>query len=448
MASTRKSPPARHSTTLDARVETALRGHLSRGARLVAGLSGGIDSVVLLHSLESAAKKIGCELAALHVNHQINPAARTWVRSCQAYCRTLGVPLTVVNVKVPRAASLEAAAREVRYAAFRAVPADCVVLAHNLDDQAETLLLQLFRGTGVKGASAMPVFSAGKGVAILRPLLGTSRAEIAAYAEAHQLRWVEDDSNANCDFDRNFLRHRVLPVIAERFPAYRTTLARASRNFADAALLLDELAQIDADGTSARLKLAALRALGKPRARNAVRHFLATHGVMMPSESRLNECVRQARDARGGRFAVNLGRHELRGHGGELHVVSVAASPAADFRAEWRGEPRLELTGLGATLVMKKARGKGISLKKLMAAPITIRLRQGGERLRLHAEGPRRSLKNLMQEARLPPWLRGRLPLLFCGDALVFVPEIGVAAEFRAQGREAGIEPSLLPCEP
>ncbi len=441
--------------TLDARVESALRTHVLPGARVVAGLSGGIDSVVLLHALKSAAMKARCELAALHVNHQINPAAGKWARSCQAYCRKLGVPLTIVKVKVPRAASVEAAAREVRYAAFSAVPADCVVLAHNLDDQVETLLLQLLRGTGVKGASGMPVLrEATRGVrspgtrqhappAILRPLLDVSRTEILAYARAHQLKWVEDDSNENCDFDRNFLRHRVLPVIAKRYPAYRTTLARASRNFAEAAVLLDELARIDAGADSGGLRLATLRSLSAPRARNAVRHFLAAHGVMMPNELRLDECVRQARDARGGRFAVNLGRYELRGHAGELHVVAVAAPPAADLRVEWKGEPRLELTGLGATLVMKEVRGKGISLKKLLAAPVTVRLRQGGERLRPHPAGPRRSLKNLLQEARLQPWLRGRLPLLFCGESLVFVPGIGVAAEFGARGREAGVEPSL-----
>jgi len=153
MASTRKSPP---SNTLRARVAAALGRHVRRGDRLVAGVSGGIDSVVMLDLLRRAATRMGFELAALHVNHQINPAAAKWARFCRDYCRQLGVPLTVVKVNVPREASLEAAARKARYAAFAALPADFIVLAHNLDDQAETMLLQLLRGAGVKGLSAMP----------------------------------------------------------------------------------------------------------------------------------------------------------------------------------------------------------------------------------------------------------------------------------------------------
>ncbi len=425
-----------------------MRIHVPRGSRVIAGLSGGIDSVVLLHALKAAAAKNRYELAALHVNHQINPKAGRWARSCREYCRGLDVPLTVVKVKVSRGASLEAAAREVRYAAFAAVPADFVVLAHNLDDQAETLLLQLLRGTGVKGASAMPVLKVQKGAAILRPLLETTRAEIEAYAAARKLKWVEDDSNDDCGFDRNFMRHRVLPVIAERYPAYRTTLARASRNFADAANLLGELAQIDLDGNPDGLKLATLRSLSEARARNVLRYFLATRGAPMPSELRLDECVRQARESRGGRFAVNLGRYELRGYGGEAHLVAKSAAPAADFCLPWHGEARLALPELGATLVMKKSRGRGISVEKLLAGPVTVRLRTGGERLRPHPRRPRRSLKNLLQEAHLPPWLRGRLPLLYSGESLVFVPGIGVDADFGASGQEPAINPSLEPYSP
>ena len=234
---------------------------MRRGDRLVAGLSGGIDSVVMLDLLRRAAAKMRFELAALHVNHQINPAAAKWARFCGAYCRQLGIGLTVVKVNVPREASLEAAARNARYAAFARLPADFVALAHNLDDQAETVLLQLLRGAGVKGVSAMPALGLRiedwglrkisspltvetlhprSHPSILRPLLDITRAEIEAYARARKLRWVEDDSNADTGFDRNFMRHRLLPVIAERYPAYRKTLARASRNFAEAAVLLDD----------------------------------------------------------------------------------------------------------------------------------------------------------------------------------------------------------------
>jgi tRNA(Ile)-lysidine synthase len=453
-----------------AQVCATLQRHVARGDRLVAGLSGGIDSVVLLHLLRGAAVKSRIELAALHVNHQINPAAAGWARFCRAYCKQLGVALTVVKVNVAREASLEAAARRARYAAFAALPADFVALAHNLDDQAETVLLQLLRGAGVKGVSAMPVVRGeDRGLrteinsksksrlvlspqssvlkpGILRPLLDVPRSEIEVYARKYKLEWIEDDSNADVDFDRNFMRHRVLPIVAERFPAYRKTLARASRNFAEAADLLDELARTDAAVDGDALNIVKLRALSVARAKNAIRYFLATHGVIMPSETRLTECVRQIRQARASGMAIDLGAHELRRYGDELRVVvkATVTSPL-EFCAAWRGERRVSMPELGATLVMKKARGRGISLEKLQAAPVTVRLRQGGEKLRPDARRPRRSLKNLLQEARLAPWLRRRLPLLFSGEELVYVPGIGIDCAFMAGHNEPSIEPGWEP---
>ena len=460
MASTRKLPPSK---ALLERVSAVLGRHVCRGDRLVAGLSGGIDSVVMLDLLRRAAAKMRFEIAALHVNHQINPAAAKWARFCGAYCRQLGIGLTVVKVNVPREASLEAAARNARYAVFARLPADFVALAHNLDDQAETVLLQLLRGAGVKGLSAMPVLrgdARGQGKeekkrhvlhasplapSILRPLLDITRAEIEAYARARKLRWVEDDSNANTGFDRNFMRHRLLPVIAERYPAYRKTLARASRNFAEAAVLLDELASIDMPNAAAHLKITDLRALTTARAKNALRYFLGTHSVTMPNETRLAECVRQVQEPRATGIAIDLGAHELRRFGSELRVVPKTPVPSADFRRQWQGEARLALPELGATLLMKKSRGSGLSLAKLQTAAVTVRLRTGGERLRPDAKRPRRSLKNLLQEARLPPWLRARLPLLYCGDTLVYVPGIGIDTAFGARSGEPAVEPQWQP---
>ena len=460
MASTRKLPPSK---ALLERVSAVLGRHVCRGDRLVAGLSGGIDSVVMLDLLRRAAAKMRFEIAALHVNHQINPAAAKWARFCGAYCRQLGIGLTVVKVNVPRESSLEAAARNARYAVFARLPADFVALAHNLDDQAETVLLQLLRGAGVKGLSAMPVLrgdARGQGKeekkrhvlhasplapSILRPLLDITRAEIEAYARARKLRWVEDDSNANTGFDRNFMRHRLLPVIAERYPAYRKTLARASRNFAEAAVLLDELASIDMPNAAAHLKITDLRALTTARAKNALRYFLGSHGVTMPNETRLAECVRQVQEPRATGIAIDLGAHELRRFGSELRVVPKTPVPSADFRRQWQGEARLALPELGATLLMKKSRGSGLSLAKLQTAAVTVRLRTGGERLRPDAKRPRRSLKNLLREARLPPWLRARLPLLYCGDTLVYVPGVGIDTAFRAHSGEPAVEPQWQP---
>ena len=211
-----------------------------------------------------------------------------------------------------------------------------------------------------------------------------------------------------------------MPVIAQRYPSYRKTLLRASRNFAEAAQLLDELAAADAQSlTASGLSIAALRRLSTPRAKNVIRYFLAAQGITMPNAARLDECVRQLLPQRATRATIDLGDHELRRYANELRVVAKIMTPPRDFCRTWRGESRLRLPELGGTLVLKKSRGAGISLDKLTAQPVTVRLRQGGERIQPHPQRPRRSLKNLLQEARVPPWLRDRLPLLFCGDELL-----------------------------
>jgi tRNA(Ile)-lysidine synthase len=446
MASTRKSPT---SSDLPAHVTAVLKQHVKSGGRLLVGLSGGVDSVVLLDLLRRLSKRLRLKLAALHVNHQINPAAGRWAAFCRSLCRRRRVALTVVRVKVPYRSSLEAGARAARYRAFAAQPSDFIVLAHNLDDQAETVFLQLLRGAGVKGLSAMPELREVRGdkgeAKILRPLLEVPRSEIEAYARQRKLKWIEDDSNADLGFDRNFLRHRVLPVIAERYPSYRRTLLRASRNLAEAAQLLDELAAADATRTTTGLGIAALRRLSTPRAKNVMRYFLAAQGITMPNAARLDECVRQLLPQRATHATIDLGDHELRRYADELRVVVKNMTPPRDFCRTWRGESRLDLPELGGTLVLKKSRGAGISLGQLTGQPLTVRLRQGGERIQPHPERPRRSLKHLLQESRVPPWLRDRLPLLYCGDELAWVAGIGVGCRFRAGPREASVLPLWLP---
>ena len=459
MASSRKSP---RSSALTAHVTAVLKQHVTSGDRLVAGLSGGVDSVVLLDLLRRLSKKLRFELAALHVNHQINPGAGRWAAFCRAICRQHGIALTVVRVTVPRGNSLEAAARAARYRGFAALPAQFVALAHSLDDQAETVLLQMLRGAGVKGLIAMPIVREQRSErradencltphtsrltpAILRPLLEIPRSVIEAYARSRKLKWVEDDSNADLAFDRNFLRHEVLPVIARRYPSYRKTLLRASRNLAEAAQLLDELAAADAQLTAGGLKVSGLRRLSAPRAKNVLRYFLAAQGVTMPNAARLDECVRQLLSPRAVRATVELGDHELRRYADELRVVAKSTPPPHDFRQAWRGESRLRLPELGGTLVLKKGHGAGISLDRLAAQPVTVRLRQGGERIQPHPRRPRRSLKNLLQETRVPPWLRDRLPLLFCGDELAWAAGIGVGCRFQAKPGEASVQPLWLP---
>jgi len=410
-----------------------------------------VDSVVLLDILARVARKLRCRLSALHVNHQLSPNARRWEAFCGRLCRARRIPFRSVKVDVQRGDSIEAAARAARYAVFARQECEYIVLAHHRDDQVETLLLQLLRGAGVKGLAAMPLLriqDPGSRIpdpGILRPLLDVTREEILEYARDRGLEWVEDESNQDMYFLRNFVRHEVLPVIARRFPAYRATLARAAGHLAEAARVLDELASADAAGELAdgTLSIAALRRLPPARGRNLLRYFLASRGVTMPGTERLDEALRQALTAKqDARVLVELGDFTLRRHAGRLHLVRARGVPPAHYEKLWRGEKKMALPELGGVLTLARATGSGISLSRLGGGVVTIRLRRGGERLQPNCRRPRRSLKNLLQEARMPPWQREYIPLIFCGGKLVWAARIGVDCAFQAAAGEAAVEPT------
>ena len=448
-----------------ARVAAQLKSIVKPADRLLVGFSGGVDSVVLLDSLARLRRPLRFRLAALHVNHQLSPDAGRWAAFCKTFCRERGVRFKSVKVRVARGDSMEAAARSARYAAYAREPADYVVLAQHQDDQAETVLLQLLRGAGVKGLAAMPpirkakvesrksevessVVSHQSSPSILRPLLDATRAEILEYAKRRGLKWVEDESNANTYFQRNFLRHEVLPVIARRFPGYRGTLARSAQHLAEASRVLDEVAAADAAGhmDEGTLAVEALRRLPAARAKNLLRHFLSRRGVSMPGAERLDEALRQALTAKeDARVLVGVGDFELRRFEGRLHAVPKLAAPRPGYARRWHGEKKVRLPDLGGVLAMDRGRGAGVSAARLRGRPVTIRVRRGGERLQPDARRPRRSLKNLLQEARVPPWQRERLPLIFCGGELVWAAGVGVDCGFRAAAGEAAIVPAWSP---
>ena len=414
------------------------------------GYSGGLDSVVLLAALRRLAQPLGFRLACVHVDHGISPNARRWAAFCARKCKRLGIALDVCAVDVApyRAEGMEAAARRARYAVYARQDADFIVLAQHLDDQAETLLLQLLRGAGVRGGAAMPLLrqhgsgaKAGRAPAILRPMLALSRAQIEAYARVRQLKWVEDESNADTRYDRNFLRHQVLPVVARGFPAYRATLARAAGHLAEAGMILDELAAADAKRalTGNKLLLAELGRIGPARAKNLLRWALLQQGVAAPEADRLEEALRQLLHARDDAAVhVVLGACELRRYAGCAYLLPALAAAPAQLRRDWDGKRLWRLPELGGTLHFARRPGAGLDCAIVGARGLSVRLRQGGEKLRLQQGGATRSLKNLLQEARMPPWERERLPMIYCADTLVAVPGLGVASGFQAGAGKAG----------
>ncbi|MBS0336888.1 MAG: tRNA lysidine(34) synthetase TilS [Proteobacteria bacterium] len=422
----------------------SLERNAVRGAAACVALSGGLDSVVLLHGMRAVAARYALRLTAMHVNHGLSPNARKWEQFCRDLCARLRVPLTVRRVRVERRGrGLEAAARAARYAALAGARADVVVLAHQLDDQAETVLFNLLRGAGLPGASGMaecgPLHGApDSGMRALRPMLGVGREDIEAYARLHELDWVEDESNADEMLTRNWVRRKVAPLLAARFPRWREGLARAAAHFSEAQGLLAEQGAVAAKA----LPIEALRRAGVPRAKLLLRAFLRAHGIRAPGAARLGEMLRQLLtalpDAR-----VEL-RHDgrvLRRYRGEL-VVEAGGEPAGTPGVTlWRGEPEVALPAFGGRVAFRKLQGAGIDAALLESGTVTFRARQGGERLRLAAGRPSRTLKNLFQESGIPAWERDRMPLLYCGADLVWVPALGIAAGYRAAKGSAGVVP-------
>lgn len=398
MAATRKLP------SVDLAALAALRGK-----RVAVGLSGGLDSVVLLHLLRGLAPRIGYRLSALHVNHGLSANAGEWQRFCAKLSRDLGVPFKAVKVVVKKdGRGLEAAAREARRAAFLKTDAQAIALAHHLDDQAETVLLNLLRGAGRAGASGMPAVGRLGRKKLLRPLLGVPRSAIRAYAARERLAWVEDESNADESLTRNFLRRRVAPLLEARFPRWRDNLARAARHFA--------AAELDA--------------------RSLLRAYLKGKGLRAPSEAKLVEMLRQLGAGRG---AIEHDGMVLRPYKKRIFLEKGGRVRAQLEPQAWNGEAKLELPG--GELRFRKVRGRGIDPRLVKRGGFEVRRRSGGERLQPDPARPRRTLKNLFQEAGIPPWQRERLPLLFCGDDLVWVPGLGIDVHYANAGRAGGIEP-------
>lgn len=416
--------------------ETSLRAANTQpaGPALV-GFSGGLDSTVLLHRLSAQAAIRERGLRAIHVQHGLHPDADAWAEHCQRVCDSLGIDLVVVEVRVASGSGLgpEAAAREVRHEAFakQLRGGETLLLAHHQDDQAETVLLRLMRASGSQGLAAMRALRPFAKGWLWRPLLHVPRSALLEYAKAHSLRWIEDPSNSDQSLDRNFLRHRVLPTLRERWPHANTVLARSAELLAeDAALLRDESRKrLDqARGPDATtLTVTALLELERPWRTRVLRQWL--------SELRLPALPGNAfaiidSDLLGARPDASA---EYRWAGAVLgrwrdwlHVETQCAMLPLDWRCSWDGRGSLQLpTGdalfFASTLAASDALASGAGATgdapvEACLGRLFVCARRGGERISLPGRSHSHALKHCLQEAGVPPWQRQRLPLLLAED--------------------------------
>ena len=421
-----------------------LSHHLKPNQHVLLALSGGLDSSVLLHLLAAAKQIIPFELHALHVHHGLSLNADAWMDFCMQQCQLLNVPIEVVRVQLDLNAKqgIEAAARQLRYEALfnfkqNGIAPDFIVTAHHQDDQAETLLLQLFRGAGVKGLASMGCIDESR--RLMRPLLDVSRQTLQEYAGQNNIPWCNDESNDNTQYERNFVRHDVMPVLATHYPSVKSVLARTASHLAEANDLLDTLAKIDADKLlqNNSLCLQGLTALTLPRAKNLLRWWFSQNQLAMPTSEHLNEIIQQLFNAKpDANINIQLQHLSLKRY--QQRAYLCAERVAEPFDMTWNGEPHLSLPN-GGQLHFKQVIGSGLALKHGMAK-LRITNRDGGERFKPYVLRPTRTLKHLLQEANIPPWQREHLPLIYWHDTLALVPNIGVAYELQATENEEGLE--------
>jgi tRNA(Ile)-lysidine synthase len=416
--------------------------------------SGGCDSTVLLHALAMLRDQLPLELHALHINHNLHDAAPTWAAHCRAVCEALAIPLQEANVDARgfKGESPEAAARAARYRIFSEVlnAGDGLLLAHHRDDQAETLLLQLLRGSGPRGLAAMPVYRPQGAGWLGRPLLIFSRQDLCRYAEAEKLEWIDDPSNFDTDFDRNFLRQRVLPLLQDRWPAATTTLARAADHQAETAELLHQLAEEDwrltAGPRADMLRIESLLRLSAERQRNVLRYWIdAVNALPLPDRQRLLRILTEVIPAAGdAEPCIRWPGGQVRRYAGLLYLL--ATEPASNATPlSWDFSDRLEL-GDGRILQTTPVNGKGLKANLPKIASITVRFRQGGEVCRPAGRGHRHSLKNLLQEWGVPPWERSRVPLLYVNEDIAAVVGYCVCEPYQAESNEAGFSVTYADC--
>jgi tRNA(Ile)-lysidine synthase len=428
---------------------------LGNGAQLVVAYSGGLDSMVVLHSLHHliASDQLTGQLSAIHVNHGISSAADDWEAFCKASCHRLDVPLQIVTLDLGagRFENLEQRARTARYTQFEALldAGQTLILGHHRDDQMETLMYRLMRGSGPRGMASMPMSRPLGEAKLLRPLLKFSRTELLQYAIAEGLNWVEDESNQSLDFDRNFIRHELLPLVEHRWPDYRKIWEKSIVLSREADMLLAELAAGDLAKAAPEipqvLELGLLLELSEPRQRNLLRHWFDVLGFPAPGWQSLQKLTNEIIPARADSVA------RLQCPGGYLQryrnrLYALAPEPEIDIdERRWNSpiESSFDLAANGEIECARQgpAKGEARSGAVYCKAPdsVTVRYRQGGE-LFQSVGRPAKSVKKLMQEMGVAPWLRHRYPLIFCEDELICIPGIGISHQCVAEPGQDGCQ--------
>ncbi|UVV65478.1 tRNA lysidine(34) synthetase TilS [Glaesserella parasuis] len=414
-----------------------LAKHCPNQTAFFIGLSGGVDSAVLLHLFAQARQALNLKLRAIHIHHGLSPNADSWATFCEQLCEQWAIPLTVCKVQVQGKQGLEANARTARYQAIQQhiQRNEMLATAHHLDDQVETFFLVLKRGSGIQGLGAMQAVSFLQNIAIFRPLLSFNKTDILAYAEQHQLEWIEDESNFNTDFDRNFLRQTALPLLNQRWQQFNQMVARSSQHCAEQQQLIEELLHPE---LASRLQNGGLDITGFEhfsllKQQQLVRLWLTQAHLAMPSVAQLEQIIQHLILARADKNPqVKLEQHLIRRYQQQIFITPIQAE-TDDFDLELPPQSEeIQLpTSIGivqrnGTEIIYKISGKSHRLllpEALQQTPLRLTNRYPSK-VQCYGKTYREEMKKIWQENRIPVWLRGRVPIIFYKQVLITILKI------------------------
>ncbi|MBM5570943.1 MULTISPECIES: tRNA lysidine(34) synthetase TilS [Deefgea] len=417
--------------------------------RLCVGFSGGLDSTVLLHWLSTQQAELDFQLSAIHVHHGLSPNADAWAEHASQIAQQLGTTCQIAHVSLTNlhGQGIEGGARKARYAVFAKQPCDAILLAHHQNDQSETLLINLLRGSGPAGLAAMPVSRPlNPQIDLLRPLLQLPHTELLQYAQLHKLKWIEDESNSNTDFKRNKIRHELVPLLESINPKAISTIARSAIHQSDASTILLERAQDDLIHCSQHdaLILAELEKLSPARQRNLLHYWLTTHGLNLELRA-FDELLRVAFSAAADACPALVWRNTaIRRYRGALHITRASLIAGPEQNRQLNDAPHI--TDWFGTLEWVQDE-HGIA-EHFLTNGYRIAGRSGGESLKLARNRPTRSLKAQCQALGIAPWLRETTPLIYINQQFAAMPGLGVHADFQASADQMGWLPIWTPSPP
>lgn len=424
------------------------------GTAFLVAYSGGVDSSVLLHMLHSAKSNYRFSLTALHIDHGIHPQSGSWLEYCSEFCHSLGIKFKSTQLSLSQQFEKisEGDARIARYAWLEAQTemGDVLLTAHHQNDQAETFLLNLMRGSGARGLSAIQVSrNFGKGL-LVRPMLNISRSQILEYAAEHELSYIEDPANSDLQHNRNYMRQVVIPSLEQRWPSAVELISHSAALLVNSRSLQASLAQMDADHCKSegsgflsigyQLSLEKFRLLDEARQVNLIRYWTKFHSLPEPGrkviENFLDKVISScSKFMEGG--SDELG-YRIYLYQNNLYLARSRCYPNADQSISWNLRDALLLESLGLKLIPIHSIGEGLSFNRVMEN-LSIRFRTGGEKIRLPKRNHSTSLKKLYQEYSIPPWERKVLPLVYCGDELAAIASWMVSERFQAKASEHSI---------